>query len=208
MAWREQGYDELYRSIFEHAADAIFVADSTGRYIMANAGACELVGYTLDELLQLTMLDLSPVDMPPRIASMPATVRGERLLRRKDGTFVPVELTGVRLPDGTMLGITRDISERKRAEAALREREQELEALADATKEALFVHHDGVIVATNKAARELYRLPSHGAIRHSLFDYIAPESLAIVRQHIAAASKESYEAVALRADGTTFRLLR
>ncbi len=194
----------LYRSIFEGATDGIFVADRQGRYIDANARGCELAGYTRDELLQLTLWDLSPQNAPPVLAKLKSNLRDERLLRRKDGTLVPIELTGVRLPDGSLLGLVRDISERRRVEEALRQREQELESLSDATKEALFVHQDGVILATNKAARELYRLGPDGAVGRGLFDFIAPESAALIMQHIAKASSEPYEAVARRADGTTF----
>ena len=196
--------DDLYQSIFEHAADGIFVADRNGRYITANARGCELVGYTHEELTRLTLWDLSPVDAPPVLARMPPTLRDERWLRRKDGTHVLVELTGVKFPDGTMLGLVRDISARKQAEEALRQREQELEALSDATKEALFIHQDGVILATNKAARELYRLPPDGAVGRPVFDYIAPESIELIKQRIAATSAEPYEAFGLRSDGTTF----
>ncbi len=196
--------DNLYRAVFDFAGDGIFVADRNGRYIEVNARGCELVGYTREELLRLTLWDLSPVETPPVIAKLTKTLRDERWLRRKDGTLLPIELTGVKLPDGTMLGLVRDISLRRRAEAALIEREQELEALADATREALFVHQDGVILATNKAARELYRLSPDGAVGRSLADFVAPESLATVQAHIARASSEAYEAFGRRADGTTF----
>ena len=196
--------DDLYRAVFDFAGDGIFIANRDGRYIDVNARGCELVGYTRDEVTKLTLWDLSPKEAPPVIAKLTSTLRDERWLRRKDGTLLPIELTGVKLPDGTMLGLVRDISARRRAEEALHEREQELEALADATREALFVHQDGVILATNKAARVLYGLPDDGAVGRPLADFVAPESLADVQAHIARASSEPYEAFGRRTDGTTF----
>jgi len=99
---------------------------------------------------------------------------------------------------------SQEIEERKRAEDALREREEELVALSDATEEALFVHKDGRIVATNKAARELYRLPADGAVGRRLLEFVAPEGLEVVNRHIATRSPDPYESVGLRADGTKF----
>jgi PAS domain S-box-containing protein len=98
----------------------------------------------------------------------------------------------------------REIDERKRSEEALRMREEELTVLADATAEALFIHRGGLILATNAAAKRLYRLPPDGAVGHRLLDYVAPEAVRSVEQRIATRSTEPYESIALRADGTRF----
>ncbi len=200
------GSERRYRELVEHAGDGIFVADiDGGRHVDVNAHACEMLGYTRDELLELSIGDLvDPRAAPPNLADMRDRIRSERLLRRKDGTMVPVEITAVKLPDGTLLAVARDVTERKRAEAAVREREEELVALSDATVEALFIHQGGAILATNKAARELYRLPPDGAVGKRLLDYVAPEALEIVKQHIETKSSDPYEAAGRRADGTTF----
>ncbi|MEO8800815.1 MAG: ATP-binding protein [Polyangiaceae bacterium] len=106
-------------------------------------------------------------------------------------------------PERTV-GTVQDITAHREVEEALRQREEDLGALSDATIEALFVHQDGVIIATNRATCELFLLPPDGAVGRPLFDYAAPESMATIRQQIADKRSEPYEAFALRADGTKF----
>lgn len=105
---------------------------------------------------------------------------------------------------GWVASAVSEVTDRRRAEEALRIREAELIALSNATREALFIHDKGVILATNAAARELYRLPEDGAVGRLLLDFVAPEALAEVRRRIQAQSAEPYDSVARRADGTTF----
>ncbi|MDQ6603150.1 MAG: GAF domain-containing protein, partial [Chloroflexota bacterium] len=112
-----------FRSLFEHVPDAIFVADDTGRYRDANPAATALLGYTRDELLHKTVMDIS-VDSGGAAEAYDRMLqegvwRGEHELRHKDGTVVPTEAlaTAVVSPTGTVyLSVVRDISERRAAE--------------------------------------------------------------------------------------------
>ena len=119
--------EERYRSLFEQAVDGIFLADPTGRYVDANSAGAQMLGYTLEELRQLTFSDvIAPEEisrLPEQFAELDrgAIVRNEWRLRRKDGVTFPGELVGRQFPDGRLLGIVRDVTERKRAEEALRE---------------------------------------------------------------------------------------
>ena len=78
--------------LLEEASDAIFVADSSGQFLEVNRAACDLLGYTRDELVGLTFLELGPPSLNPgqtvRIDQMRdgRTVRSERTARRKDGS--------------------------------------------------------------------------------------------------------------------------
>ena len=112
-----------FRSLFEHVPDAIFVADATGRYRDVNPAATALLGYTRDELLHKTVMDIS-VDSGGAAEAYDRMLqegvwRGEHELRHKDGTVVPTEAlaTAVVSPTGTVyLSVVRDISERRAAE--------------------------------------------------------------------------------------------
>ena len=121
-----------YRMLVEQAADVISIIDPEGNYIEVNSKACELLGYTREELLRMNAADFIPPEdlaaQPIHFAELRAgqTVLTERWLRRKDGSLVLVETSARMLDDGRIQAITRDITERKRVEAALRESEERL----------------------------------------------------------------------------------
>lgn len=118
-----------YRSLFEHAADAILVADVEGRYLDANPAAVKLVGYSRDEILGMRVGELvthGPAWTDDEYARYveDGYWHGELALRRKDGTEVPVEATATiaRLRDGAVyLSVVRDITERRAAERMQRD---------------------------------------------------------------------------------------
>lgn len=116
-----------YRQLFEQAADGVFVADLTGTYTDVNGAGCALLGYSRDEILGKTIMDLIPPEDVPRLAAArERLLQGsvdvdEWRLRRKDGAFVPVEVSAKILPNGVWQGLVRDISDRKEAEAKLQQ---------------------------------------------------------------------------------------
>jgi PAS domain S-box-containing protein len=112
-----------YRSVVEQAMDGIFISDSKGNYFDVNASACAMLGYSKAELLTMSTLDILAPDestSPPRFTELMLgkTLLTTRTFRRKDGSLLPVEISGRMLSNGKMLGIVRDITERKRAEDA------------------------------------------------------------------------------------------
>jgi PAS domain S-box-containing protein len=122
-----------YRLLLEYASDGIHTYDPRGRIIDTNSKFCEMLGYTREELLRLNVSDLIPPEdlaaAPVRFDELQAgrTLLTERLLRRKDGTLLPVEISGRMMREGVLQSIARDISERKRAEEELRKAYDELE---------------------------------------------------------------------------------
>ena len=119
--------NEKYRSLVEQAPDAIFVADSSLHMIDLNRRACELSGYSREEILGMSIPeflakeDLYSVPLKLDELRKGKTVVTERRLVRKDQTFLSVEVSAKALRDGRLQAVIRDISERKRNEE---EREQ------------------------------------------------------------------------------------
>jgi diguanylate cyclase (GGDEF)-like protein/PAS domain S-box-containing protein len=158
--------EERLHSLVKQAADAIFVHDLEGRIVDVNQRACENLGYTKEELLTLSVSDVEQGMEPGDFARIweravsggPLTIEG--IHRRKDGTTFPVEVRVGLFEAGRqwlMLAVARDITERKRTEEALKERERRYRQLFEQSSDALFVHdHTGTIVDCNlEACRSL-----------------------------------------------------
>ncbi len=114
--------EEKYSTITESSADAIFVIDRDGRYTFANKAACALLGYSEDELLQMSINDVAAGGSAnPKMSLFGQLLETGRLyteleLCRKDGRIVPVDLNAVVLPNGLIYGSCRDLTARKRIE--------------------------------------------------------------------------------------------
>jgi PAS domain S-box-containing protein len=129
--------EKRYYDLFQYATDAIFIETLAGDILAVNEQACQLLGYTEAELLALKVADiilpLSPTENDSiRVAlkeNRPVVVEAQN--RRKDGSLVDVEVSMrlIDLEDQEIAQVfVRDITERKRAEKALRESEERFRA--------------------------------------------------------------------------------
>lgn len=124
-----QQSEHRYRDLFENAAGAIYIADTAGRFLDANRAAYEMLGYSYEELLRLSVADITDdiygSRLKTRLRSLQAkgTLNFESMHRHRDGQLIPVEIS-LRLVEQNgqqlMFGIATDISERR-----ARERERE-----------------------------------------------------------------------------------
>ena len=122
--------EEHFRLLVEQASDGIFLCDSQGRYQEVNSAGADMLGYTRGELLQLSIPDIVVPEEVSRISPEVARFAGGAIVlsewkfKRKDGSVFTGEVCGRQLPDGKLQAIVRDITERKRAEEALRQSEE------------------------------------------------------------------------------------
>lgn len=158
--------EERFRKLFEAAADAIYLLDGegerAGHIISANSAAARMHGYTVDELLNLSILDL---DTPESAARAPErlerVLRGEPLReevthRRKDGSVFHLEINACLLElqnRKCILAIDRDITERKRAEEELHLRDS---AVSCSISGISILDLDGKVTYVNPAALRLW----------------------------------------------------
>ncbi|HSB80303.1 MAG TPA: GAF domain-containing protein [Candidatus Methylomirabilis sp.] len=127
--------EEKYRQLFATVSDAIVVFDAeTRRFVDVNQRALRLYGYTRDEFLSLTHGDIT-AEPAASEASIRETLTGMgtgvplRYHKKKDGTVFPVEISaGAFVWEGrsAVCGVIRDITDRKRVEAALLQSEVSL----------------------------------------------------------------------------------
>jgi PAS domain S-box-containing protein len=133
-----------FRSVFEHAAVGMSIATLSGRFVRVNQAYCEITGYTEDELLAIDFPSIThPDDREANLRMMGKLIAGEvpgfdqvKRYVKKGGAIVWVQ-NSVSLvrdahggPENTV-ALTQDITERKRAEDALRERERWLSRFAE-----------------------------------------------------------------------------
>ncbi len=138
-----QESEERYRTLFEQAGDAIFLEDAAGSIRDANGAAVSLFGFDHEELKRMRATDLWPcttvgaekTEERDRSIERPT----ETLGRRKKGDAVPIEIARAAFRSGEetyFLSIVRDISDRKKAEEALRQAHELLEQrVYDRTRE-------------------------------------------------------------------------
>jgi PAS domain S-box-containing protein len=128
--------ERKYRDLFENAIDPIFVVDQDLRYIDVNWKAVEMSGYTKDELLRRTILDMMPQDQVPRLNTELEKLRQKGAYEKfegkmitKDSRIIDVEVnSSAVIKDGKIAGshdIVREITDRKRYQNELEERVQE-----------------------------------------------------------------------------------
>jgi diguanylate cyclase (GGDEF)-like protein/PAS domain S-box-containing protein len=139
--------EERFRATFEQASVGMALRDvdpRNPRWLRVNQKLCDILGYSKEELLALTSVDVTPpgdrdvaIDRNEQLLSSEAgSYSREKRYMRKDGQIIwaNISLTAVRSPDGRpahVISIIQDITDRKRAEEALRESEEQFHQLAN-----------------------------------------------------------------------------
>jgi PAS domain S-box-containing protein len=130
--------EERFKLLFEFAPDAYYLLDFEGNFIDGNKKAEHLIGYQKQELIGMNFLKLdllSEKELLKAAELLAENLDGkptrpdEYTLKRKDGSQVTVEISTIPIDiggQGVVLGIARDITERKQSEKALRESEEKL----------------------------------------------------------------------------------
>ncbi len=124
--------DGRYRRLFEHFRDGILVCDRETRIIDMNPSLCRKLQCEVGDLVGRRFFDLMGQSdwskIGPRLATLKVTdsFSGEATLRSRDGTAFPIEYSSTVMPDGNILTIGRDITERRTMDAARHAAEQTL----------------------------------------------------------------------------------
>lgn len=178
-----------FREIFNSANDAIEMIDYgdnryPGKFIEVNDNACRMVQYTREELLTRSPFDISTdtYNRPLGEIMQEIATRGQSTFeteyRRKDGTIVPVEINShLILLHGkkVILSVTRDITERKKNETALRENERLLSDIIEFLPDATFViDKDRRVVSWNRAIEKMTGIPKKDIVGKGDYVYGLP----------------------------------
>ena len=156
-----------YRNLFENAQDGIALADAeTGQLIDCNQALCRMVERDKAELVGQPQSILHPLD--DRLKGMSASFREHRTidpnhaledrLITRNSRLIPVEIRAANIQlngNDYLLGIFRDITERKQMENAIRESEEKYRTLIENANEAVIVAQEGRLKYVNPRAMQL-----------------------------------------------------
>lgn len=200
----------------DNAGDAAFWVGPDAGFIYVNDAACRSLGYTHEELLAMTVHDVDP-NFPTEVwpdhwkeVKERGSFTFESKHRKKDGTIFPVEITVNYLEYGGKefnCAYARDISERRKAEEALKESEEKFRSLAEQSPNMIFINKKGAVLYANEECekimgytREEFYSPGFG-----FFALIAPESIDLVKKsfskHMKGEEMTPYEYTLITRDG-------
>lgn len=121
-----------YHALFDYAPDGILIDNSNGTYLDANASACRMFGYARTEFIGLHATAIVVAEeaghITPALEQIKARVDYHRewLFRRKDGSTFPADVIATAMPDGSLMAMIRDITERRQTDRQIREQLAEL----------------------------------------------------------------------------------
>ncbi len=193
--------EEKFRTIFESVNDGILIADpSDRRFVAANRAICEMLGYTADELTGLGVEDIHPRDALPHVmeefekqASGEIIIASDLPVQRKDGTVFFADVGTARITLGgrqCLLGVFRDITERKRMEEEIRETNRLLHSLMQAIPDMVYYRDaEGRYVMANRMTAVSMGLPMEDLIGKTNYDFMPREMAEMCIQSDEAAIK-------------------
>jgi PAS domain S-box-containing protein len=178
------GEDRL-REWIDLTKDAIFIEKPTGEILEVNRAACDMLGYTREELITMDVSKL----VPPEVAEkLPRTIKQSTVKNgvyietrelRKDRSHLPVEVSCTLVEingQPRVIAIVRDISERKAVEGTLRESEERFRKIFDNFKDGILIgDEDGNIIDANRSACDMFDYPKEEICARTIKDIVAAE---------------------------------
>jgi PAS domain S-box-containing protein len=180
--------DKLFRLLFENSLDAIIIADDDGVFLDVNQPACNLFGYSREQMLRMRIGDLMTAEAPDALERYKRYIEtgreaGEFAFIHTDGQMRIASYSACRLAPGRHLSILRDLTMQRRAqEAAAAELAQQahlfdtvLSSMADF---AYVFDREGRITYVNQALLNLWQRELAGVLGKNFFELDYPPALA------------------------------
>ena len=200
-----QESERLYRLLADNASDVIWTMDMNLRFTYVSPSFTSLLGYSFEEAIALRIEDFLTPDSveaaTKALAEAQATDKQrEDLLKArtvefellgKDGSTVWTEnkMTLLLDPDGQragILGVARNITERKRAEEALRKSEERFRALIENASDAVaIINAEGIIIYESPSVERILGYRADDLIGKSMIDLVHPDDLPDVTTNFA-----------------------
>ncbi len=212
MAHHTESEALLYRILIENSGNALFIHDFDGSLIDVNQSACERLGYTREELLNMTVADIEQkIDLDRARAEwsnlkpdVPVVLVGKH--KRKDGTVFPVEIiVGYTMVNGKkhLMSLVRNITDEAHAEYKFKK-------MVEAAPDPIFIQTEETFAYLNPAGCQLFGIDSpEELIGTPVLDHIHEDNREVVEERIRLLNTRQklpidlYEQRMLRMDGET-----
>jgi two-component system, cell cycle sensor histidine kinase and response regulator CckA len=200
--------EERYRTLFDYAPDGILIADPKSYYLDANESICRMLGYPCDELIGLHATDIvlesefEYIDPALDVINAKSEYHREWRFKRKDGTNFVGDVIATAMPDGNILAVIRDITERKE-EVAVRE---SLASIVESSDDAIIAKDlNGIVTTWNSGAERIYGYSRGEMIGAPLLRLIPPDRVEeenrIIARVVEGQIIDHFETIRIRKDG-------
>lgn len=191
-----QKQNEEYRLLFDSNPCPMYVcAEDTLEFLAVNEAAVNHYGYTPEEFLKMTVLDIRPAEEVPTLLSYLAEhpqrylAAGSWKHRTKDGSLIDVEVNWQKLDFAgrpAYMVMANDITEQKRAELAVRESEERYRELFENANDIIYTHDlTGNFTSLNKSGEHVTGYSRDEALKMNIANVLAPDYVDTARQMVA-----------------------
>lgn len=192
--------EERLKILFDFAPEAYFLTDIKGTFVDSNRAATELTRFTKEDLhgrniftmgLIASMHITKTAVLFARNALGKATGPEEMKIHRKDGSEVDAEVVTypIKIQDQSLvMTIARDISERKAAEEALKEREEQYRLLVNNANECVLVLRGGTVIFSNPKASAILKRSYQDLAGHDLTSWVHADDIGSIQELITQAA--------------------
>ncbi|MFH0990051.1 MAG: PAS domain S-box protein [bacterium] len=176
-----------FRTLFDNILDGILIADmETRRFYLGNKAICQMIGYTQDEIYHVGVNDIHPPEHLPyvleqfnRQARREISLAEDIPIKRKDGSvfYADIKSTPVTLSGRIfIIGVFRDITERKLAEQARRESEAQYRLIVEHATDLIYtLDNRGNVIFVNSAISRLLGYSPDEIVGRRYLDFVRPD---------------------------------
>jgi PAS domain S-box-containing protein len=187
---KSEASESKFRSYIENAPDGIFIIDKSGFYKDVNQAACNLLGYTKEELISMHASQISIKENTESYKDAIAFLENnnkysyETKFLKKDGSTFYGIMDAKKLDGNKFIGFLKDITDRKEAEDALKESEEKFRTFVNNVGEGFgFVNPNEDFVYANPAAERIFGVAKDSLIGKNLKEFLSEdEYIAIIGQ--------------------------